>query len=80
MLDARLEAATTAASSSNATCMGAENGAWSALAARATHLERALSAETRVKLDLLSALGEANRKMHIQDSAYHSFLLLTILL
>lgn len=43
-------------------------GGWQALHERATHLERALSAETRVKLDLLSALGDAKRNMHIQDS------------
>ncbi|KAJ0174844.1 hypothetical protein K1T71_009952 [Dendrolimus kikuchii] len=42
-------------------------GRWQALAERALHLERSLSAETRVKLDLLSALGDANRKMHIQE-------------
>ncbi|XP_075980242.1 macoilin [Anticarsia gemmatalis] len=41
---------------------------WHALQERAAHLERALSAETRVKLDLLSALGDAKRNMHIQES------------
>ncbi|CAK1550364.1 unnamed protein product [Leptosia nina] len=41
--------------------------AWQALQERATHLERSLSAETRVKLDLLSALGDAKRHMHIQE-------------
>ncbi|CAH0400738.1 unnamed protein product [Chilo suppressalis] len=46
---------------------GALAGAWGALQERATHLERSLSAETRVKLDLLSALGDAKRHMHIQD-------------
>ncbi|XP_037292998.1 macoilin [Manduca sexta] len=40
---------------------------WQALQERATHLERSLSAETRVKLDLLSALGDAKRKMHLQE-------------
>ncbi|XP_026321600.1 macoilin-2 [Hyposmocoma kahamanoa] len=42
-------------------------GACAALQERAAHLERSLSAETRVKLDLLSALGEAKRQMHIQE-------------
>ncbi|XP_026741907.1 macoilin-1-like [Trichoplusia ni] len=32
-----------------------------------TYLESSLSSETRVKLDLLSALGEAKRKLHIQE-------------
>ncbi|CAK1586680.1 unnamed protein product [Parnassius mnemosyne] len=41
--------------------------AWRALQERAAHLERALSAETRVKLDLLSALGDAKRRLHIQE-------------
>nr|XP_049704027.1 macoilin-1 [Helicoverpa armigera] len=36
-------------------------------ASRLQHLEHSLSAETRVKLDLLSALGEAKRRLHIQD-------------
>lgn len=45
-----------------------QNGA--ALQARTAHLERVLSAETRVKLDLLAALGDANRKMHIHESTY----------
>ncbi|CAB3252941.1 unnamed protein product [Arctia plantaginis] len=42
-------------------------GGWQALHERASHLERALSAETRVKLDLLSALGDAKRNMQIQE-------------
>nr|XP_026501002.1 macoilin-1 isoform X3 [Vanessa tameamea] len=42
-------------------------GACAALQERAAHLERSLSAETRVKLDLLSALGDAKRHMHIQE-------------
>ena len=40
----------------------------SALAAmqdKTTHLENSLSAETRLKLDLFSALGEAKRQMEI---------------
>ncbi|KAL0821487.1 hypothetical protein ABMA28_004953 [Loxostege sticticalis] len=43
------------------------HSAWAALQERAAHLERSLSAETRVKLDLLSALGDAKRHMHIQE-------------
>lgn len=31
-------------------------------------LEKNLSAETRVKLDLFSALGEAKRQLEIKDS------------
>lgn len=31
-------------------------------------LEKNLSAETRVKLDLFSALGEARRQLEIKDS------------
>ncbi|XP_059057807.1 macoilin [Achroia grisella] len=38
-----------------------------ALQDRAAHLQRSLSAETRVKLDLLSALGGAKRHILIQD-------------
>ncbi|XP_068617730.1 macoilin-1 isoform X2 [Battus philenor] len=41
--------------------------AWQALQERATHLEHSLSSETRVKLDLLSALGDAKRQLHIQE-------------
>lgn len=33
-------------------------------------LEKNLSAETRVKLDLFSALGEAKRQLEIRDSEY----------
>lgn len=33
-------------------------------------LEKNLSAETRVKLDLFSALGEAKRQLEIRESAY----------
>lgn len=33
-----------------------------------TTLEKNLSAETRVKLDLFSALGEAKRQLEIRDS------------
>ncbi|KRT78572.1 hypothetical protein AMK59_8581 [Oryctes borbonicus] len=34
-----------------------------------THLENNLSAETRIKLDLFSALGEAKRQLEIKDMA-----------
>lgn len=33
-------------------------------------LEKNLSAETRVKLDLFSALGEAKRQLEIRESEY----------
>lgn len=33
-------------------------------------LEKNLSAETRVKLDLFSALGEARRQLEIKDSTF----------
>lgn len=33
-------------------------------------LEKNLSAETRVKLDLFSALGEAKRQLEIRESTY----------
>lgn len=45
----------------------------SALAAmqdKNTHLENSLSAETRLKLDLFSALGEAKREIEILKSKY----------
>lgn len=34
------------------------------------NLEKNLSAETRVKLDLFSALGEAKRQIEIKNSKY----------
>jgi hypothetical protein len=34
-------------------------------------LEKNLSAETRVKLDLFSALGEAKRQLEIRESEYY---------
>ena len=37
-----------------------------------SNLEKNLSAETRVKLDLFSALGEAKRQLEIKDSKYIS--------
>ncbi|XP_076372708.1 macoilin isoform X2 [Tachypleus tridentatus] len=42
--------------------------ALSAMQDKNTHLENSLSAETRVKLDLFSALGEAKRQMEITQS------------
>lgn len=38
-----------------------------------TTLEKNLSAETRVKLDLFSALGAAKRQLEISDSKLHRF-------
>ncbi|CAH0720527.1 unnamed protein product, partial [Brenthis ino] len=46
---------------------GSRLAACAALQERAAYLERSLSAETRVKLDLLSALGDAKRHMQIQE-------------
>ncbi|XP_044759369.1 macoilin-2 isoform X2 [Coccinella septempunctata] len=43
--------------------------ALSAMQEKNTHLENSLSAETRIKLDLFSALGEAKRQVEIRDSA-----------
>jgi DNA repair exonuclease SbcCD ATPase subunit len=40
----------------------------SALQDQNAHLESSLSAETRLKLDLFSALGEARRQLQIRDS------------
>ncbi|XP_061719315.1 uncharacterized protein LOC133526639 [Cydia pomonella] len=48
--------------------------ACAALSERSAHLQRALSAETRVKLDLLQALGDAKRHMHIQEGTYWLYL------
>lgn len=42
--------------------------ALSAMQDKNTHLETSLSAETRVKLDLFSALGEAKRQLEISQS------------
>lgn len=53
-----------------------DNGADTWLAAlntlreRSLHLERSLSAETRVKLDLFSAVGEAKRQLGLRESTY----------
>lgn len=43
-------------------------GALNALQDKTAHLEDSLSAETRIKLDLFSALGEAKRQVEIRDS------------
>ncbi|XP_058805014.1 macoilin-1 isoform X2 [Phymastichus coffea] len=47
-------------------------GALNALQDKNTHLENSLSAETRIKLDLFSALGEAKRQLEIKDSLIRS--------
>lgn len=41
--------------------------AFSAMQEKNAHLENSLSAETRIKLDLFSALGEAKRQLEIRD-------------
>lgn len=43
--------------------------ALSAMQEKNNHLENSLSAETRIKLDLFSALGEAKRQLEIRDSS-----------
>lgn len=45
-----------------------------------TYLESSLSSETRVKLDLLSALGEAKRKLHIQEGETDHYIDTSILI
>ncbi|KAK0172283.1 hypothetical protein PV328_005621 [Microctonus aethiopoides] len=47
-------------------------GALSALQEKNTHLENSLSAETRIKLDLFSALGEAKRQLEIRENLIRS--------
>ncbi|XP_014204949.1 macoilin-1 isoform X1 [Copidosoma floridanum] len=47
-------------------------GALNALQDKNTHLENSLSAETRIKLDLFSALGEAKRQLEIKESLARS--------
>ncbi|XP_076235922.1 macoilin-1 isoform X4 [Calliopsis andreniformis] len=47
-------------------------GALNALQDKTAHLEDSLSAETRIKLDLFSALGEAKRQVEIRDSLIRS--------
>lgn len=44
--------------------------ALSAMQEKNAHLENSLSAETRIKLDLFSALGEAKRQLEIRESEY----------
>ncbi|XP_063916196.1 macoilin isoform X2 [Zophobas morio] len=43
--------------------------ALSAMQEKNAHLENSLSAETRIKLDLFSALGEAKRQLEIRESS-----------
>lgn len=44
--------------------------ALNALQDKTAHLEDSLSAETRIKLDLFSALGEAKRQLEIRESKF----------
>lgn len=44
--------------------------AMTAMQEKTTTLEKQLSAETRVKLDLFSALGEAKRELELASSTY----------
>lgn len=44
--------------------------ALSAMQDKNAHLENSLSAETRIKLDLFSALGEAKRQLEIRESKF----------
>lgn len=46
--------------------------ALNALQDKTAHLENSLSAETRIKLDLFSALGEAKRQLEIRESLIRS--------
>lgn len=45
----------------------------SAMQEKAQHLEYNLSAETRIKLDLFSALGDARRQLEIAQGSHLSF-------
>ncbi|XP_034185686.1 macoilin-1 isoform X2 [Osmia lignaria lignaria] len=47
-------------------------GALNVLQDKTAHLEDSLSAETRIKLDLFSALGEAKRQLEIRESLIRS--------
>ncbi|XP_043667737.1 macoilin-1-like isoform X2 [Vespula pensylvanica] len=47
-------------------------GALNELQEKTRHLENSLSAETRIKLDLFSALGEAKRQLEIRESLIRS--------
>lgn len=44
--------------------------ALSAMQDKTQHLENSLSAETRIKLDLFSALGDAKRQLEIAQGSY----------
>lgn len=45
--------------------------ALSAMQDKTQHLENSLSAETRIKLDLFSALGDAKRQLEIAQGKRH---------
>lgn len=45
--------------------------ALSAMQDKTQHLENSLSAETRIKLDLFSALGDAKRQLEIAQGQVH---------
>jgi len=45
--------------------------ALSAMQDKTQHLENSLSAETRIKLDLFSALGDAKRQLEIAQGLHH---------
>ena len=47
--------------------------ALSAMQDKNAHLETSLSAETKVKLDLFSALGEAKRELQILQSKFYNY-------
>ncbi|XP_033327415.1 macoilin-1 isoform X1 [Megalopta genalis] len=47
-------------------------GALNVLQDKTAHLEDSLSAETRIKLDLFSVLGEARRELEVKDSLIRS--------
>lgn len=53
--------------------------ALSAMQEKNTHLENSLSAETRIKLDLFSALGEAKRQLEIKESKFGFYNFFSIL-
>jgi hypothetical protein len=52
--------------------------ALSAMQDKNAHLENSLSAETRIKLDLFSALGEAKRQLEIRESELYHILFTSI--
>lgn len=49
--------------------------ALSAMQDKTQHLENSLSAETRIKLDLFSALGDAKRQLEIAQGVFFSSIL-----